>query len=64
MLISFILSFFLFYEINNNKDGVQNSVKLIPYDVSNLISLNFINSTLFFIRVETLNFSAYFHSFE
>ena len=45
MLISFILSFFLFYEINKNKDGVQNSVKLIPYDVSNLISLNFINSS-------------------
>ena len=45
MLISFILWFFLFYEINKNKDGVQNSVKLIPYDVSNLISLNFINSS-------------------
>ena len=45
MLITFILSFFLFYEINNNKNNVQNSVKLIPYDISNLISLNFINSS-------------------
>ena len=45
MLITFVLSFFLFYEINNNKDNVQNSVKLISYDISNLISLNFINSS-------------------
>ena len=46
MLITFILSFSLFYEINNNKNNVQNSVKLIPYDISNLISLNFIKLLL------------------
>ena len=39
------LSFLLVSEISNNKDNVQNSIKLIPYDIDSLTSLNFINSS-------------------
>ena len=45
LLIGFILSFLLVSEISNNKDNVQNSIKLIPYDIDSLTSLNFINSS-------------------